>query len=100
MGAKPDAGEMRMVKLSTPSVRSCVSTGNGQKDAQPETTTNIMNALGAENRTMELSNVLVHRKSNAHTPYKVEMWQRLLLNLELFCKYPHIPHQIQYGFDV
>jgi hypothetical protein len=74
MEAKPDADERRMVKLSTPSVRSYVSTGNDQEDSQPETTTNAMNALHAENRTMEPSSVLMHRRINALTPYKAKTW--------------------------
>jgi hypothetical protein len=99
-GAKPDAGEMRITKSLTPWVRSCVSTGNGQEGAQPETMTNVTNALGVEDRTMELSSVHAHRRINALTPYKAEMWRQLLHNLKLLCKYPHIPHQIQYGFNV
>lgn len=49
---------------------------------------------------MEPSSVLAHRRIKALTPYKAEMWRQLLCNLELLCKYPHVPHQIQYGFDV
>lgn len=51
-GAKPDASETRMVVLSIPLVRPCVSSGNGQEDAQPETTTDVTNALGVEDRTI------------------------------------------------
>jgi hypothetical protein len=99
MAPKPDAEKTKMGESSTPPAKLSASIGNDPKGAQPETTTTDTNVQAVEDRIMELNIVLALRKSNALTPYKAQAWQQLLSHYNLLDKYPHLLHQIWYGFD-
>ncbi|CAA7270452.1 unnamed protein product [Cyclocybe aegerita] len=48
---------------------------------------------------MELSDVLERTKLNAGSPYKPAAWKQLLEQAGLLKHYPHLPDQLQLGFD-
>ena len=84
---------------STQVARPSAQTGNGHQAAQLPITTLVTNVQDVENRIMALSSVLELRKSKAHTPLIAGAWHRLLTSTGLICKYPTVPHGIQFGFD-
>ena len=100
MEAKSGVEETKMVASSTPWGKSYASTGNVQKVVLHGTTTNVTSAQDAENRITALSSALALRKTKALTPYHPRAWEELLCRYNLLRKYPTLPHQIQFGFDV
>ena len=48
---------------------------------------------------MELSTVLEWTKLNAGSPYKPEVWQKLLIQADLINEYPNLPSQLLLGFN-
>ena len=61
--AKPGVDGTKKVESSIPWDRFCASTGNAQKDAHLETTTNAASARAVENRIKALNSALVLRKN-------------------------------------
>jgi hypothetical protein len=97
---KPGANEMSRGIWSTLTESSFAPTGNALLDAPAATQTITTNVPDAEKKIMELKSVLELRKSRALTPYNPDQWHRLLAKFKLLEKYPSLPNNLRYGFDV
>jgi hypothetical protein len=87
--------------LATPSTQKELSyapTGNDQMAVPAPHTIQNTNAQDAENQITELSAVLEQTKLDAGSPYKPEIWKKLLIQANLINEYPNLPSQLQFGF--
>jgi hypothetical protein len=78
---------------------SYVPTGNDQTAVPASHTTRNTNVQDVENQIMELSAVLERTKLNAGSPYKPEVWRKLLVQADLIDEYPNLPSQLLLGFN-
>lgn len=74
-------------------------TGSAPMAALLPGTTPSTSAQDAERRITELSSVLEHRRSSAHTPLRADAWLATLAAANLLSKYPLLPSRIKFGFN-
>lgn len=94
-----DAPETKDSGWSTRAETSFAQTGSSHEDAGKRLTTSVTSAPDAESRIMGLKAALEHKRLNPGTPYKPEVWKRLLQKADLLQRYPSLPHNLQHGFD-
>ena len=99
MDPKPGARRATREGLSLLQAQLCAATGTTGVDAPPAHTSSGTSVQGAEARIMGLRGALELRKNQAITPYKVEAWESLLRECNLYVKYPDLIDSLHKGFD-
>jgi hypothetical protein len=84
---------------STPKGYLFATDGNVQEAARRQTTSPHTSALVAGARSTGLNHVLAARRLKSLTPYKPEVWRRLLEESDLLSRYPSIPDGLSQGFS-
>ena len=96
---KPGVGRPTKGGSSPPQAPPYAAIGTTVAAVPPVPTSSATNAPVAEARITALRNALELRKSKALTPYKVEAWNSMLLQCNLYVKYPSLVNSLLDGFD-
>ena len=100
-GTVPKPGAKRATKEGSSPLGALPYAATGTTDgvAPPTPTSSDTSAPDVGARIMELKGALELRRSQAITPYRVEAWEVLLRDCNLYVKYPNLISSLRKGFD-